>query len=155
MMELADLITPDSVLATVKASGRKQALQEIGHRACDVYGLNCGTVVDGLLAREKLGSTAMGSGVAIPHTRLTGLDRIVGVFARFDKPIDFEAADGEGVDLMFALLAPEEAGADHLRALAKVSRVMRDPAIRAKLRSTTDAQELYALITEISASRAA
>ncbi len=155
MMELADLITPDTVLAAVKASGRKQALQEIGHRAADVYGLSCGAVVDGLLSREKLGSTAMGSGVAIPHTRLLDLDRIVGVFARFDKPIDFEAADGEGVDLMFALLAPEEAGADHLRALAKVSRVMRDPTVRAKLRSTTDAEQLYALITEVSASRAA
>ncbi|MEM7744857.1 MAG: PTS IIA-like nitrogen regulatory protein PtsN [Pseudomonadota bacterium] len=154
-MELADLITPDTVLAAVKASGRKQALQEIGHRAADVYGLSCGAVVDGLLSREKLGSTAMGAGVAIPHTRLLDLDRIVGVFARFDKPIDFEAADGEGVDLMFALLAPEEAGADHLRALAKVSRVMRDPTIRAKLRSTTDAEQLYALITEVSASRAA
>lgn len=154
-MELADLISSEAILASVKASGRKQALQEIGHRAADVYGLNCGAVIDGLLSREKLGSTAMGSGVAIPHARLESLDRIVGLFARFDKPIDFEAADGQGVDLMFALLAPEAAGADHLRALAKVSRLMRDEGLRRKLRTTTDPQSLYALITEMSSSRAA
>lgn len=154
-MELADLITSKAILPSVKASGRKQALKEIGHRAADVYGLECGEVIDGLLAREKLGSTAMGAGVAVPHARLPGLDRIVGVFARFDKPVDFEAADGQSVDLMFALLAPEEAGADHLRALAKVSRLMRDESIRRKLRATTTAESLYALITDLSSSRAA
>jgi len=154
-MELADLITSKAILANVKASGRKQALQAIGHRAADVYGLNCGAVVHGLLSREKLGSTAMGTGVAIPHARLSGLDRIVGLFARFEKPIDFEAADGQGVDLMFALLAPEEADADHLRVLAKVSRLMRDKGLRGKLRTTKDADSLHALITDVSASRAA
>lgn len=154
-MEIADLMTAEAVLPAVKASGRKQALQEIGHRASDVYGLNCTAVIEGLLERERLGSTAMGGGVAIPHARMAELDSIVGVFARFEKPIDFDSADGEGVDLMFALLAPEEAGADHLRALAKVSRIMRDQAVLDKLRSTADAHSLFALLTEMSASRAA
>ncbi len=154
-MELADIVSSDAVLATVKASGKKQALQEIGHKAADVYGLDCGTVVNGLLSRERLGSTAMGAGVAIPHARVPGLNGIVGVFARLDKPVDFEAADGQGVDLMFTLLAPEEAGADHLRALAKVSRMMRDESIRGKLRASDNEEALHALLTEMSASRAA
>jgi len=154
-MELSDIISPNAVLASVKASGAKQALQEVGRRAADAYGLDCRTVTEGLLAREKLGSTAMGAGVAIPHARLARLDSIVGVFARLDKPVDFEAPDGQGVDLMFTLLAPEEAGVDHLRALARVSRLLRDEAVRAKLRASDDKPALYALLTEISASRAA
>lgn len=154
-MDLADILPFDAVLSSVKASGRKQALQEIGHRAADVYGLDCGTVIDGLLTRERLGSTAMGAGVAIPHARLDGLDCIVGVFARLEKPVDFEAADGQGVDLMFALLAPEKAGADHLRALAKVSRILRDETVREKLRSSNKAEALHGLLTELSTSRAA
>ena len=154
-MELADIINVNAVLGPVKASGRKQALQEIGHRAADVYGLDCGGVIEGLLAREKLGSTAMGNGVAIPHARLTGLDRIVGVFARLEAPIDFEAPDSAGVDLLFALLAPESANADHLRALAKVSRLLRDEGIREKLRATDDPKALHALLTDVPRSQAA
>ena len=154
-MDFSNLVSPDAVLASIKASGKKQALQEIGHKAAEVYGLDCGTVVEGLLARERLGSTAMGSGVAIPHARIAGLPGIVGLFARLEHPVDFEAADGQGVDLIFTLLAPEEAGADHLRALAKVSRLMRDEANRTKLRASDNADELFALLTEVSASRAA
>ena len=154
-MELTDLVSPDAVLCAVKAGSKKQALQEIAHRAADAYGLDTRTVVEGLLAREKLGSTAMGNGVAIPHARIAGLGQIVGVFARLERPVDFEAADGQGVDLLFTLLAPQEAGADHLRALAKVSRLMRDPAVRAKLRETDGTDALYALVTDLSASRAA
>ncbi len=105
--------------------------------------------------RERLGSTAMGHGVAIPHARIKGLERIAGVFARLERPVDFEAVDGGGVDLVFCLLAPEEAGADHLRTLARVSRMLRDDETRAKLRATADAAALYALITEPRASRAA
>ena len=148
-MELADLISPEAVLASVKASGKKQVLQEIAHRAADLYGLHCGTVVNGLVEREKLGSTAMGNGVAIPHTRMAELDRIVGVFARLDKPVDFEAADSEGVDLVFALFAPETADANHLRALARVSRMMRDATVREKLRASDDVASLHALLTEM------
>lgn len=154
-MELQDLLPVEAVLPSVKATGPKQVLQEIGRKAADVYGLDCRSVADGLMARERLGSTAMGSGVAIPHTRLDGLDRIVAVFARLDKPVDFDAADEHGVDLMFALLAPEEAGADHLRALARVSRLMRNESMRSKLRTTDDPVALHALLSDIGTSRAA
>lgn len=154
-MELADLVTAAAVLPSVKATSKKQVLQEIAHKASDLHGLHCGTIVNGLVAREKLGSTAMGNGVAIPHTRIEGLDQIVGVFARLDKPVDFEAADSQGVDLVFALLAPEAADANHLRALAKVSRTMRDNEIRVKLRASDNADALHALLTEAQTSRAA
>ena len=154
-MELADLIARNAILPAVKAGSKKQILQEIAARARDAYGLDTRLVVEGLLAREKLGSTAMGGGVAIPHARLAGLTSIVGLFARLDQPTDFEAVDGEGVDLVFVLLAPEESGADHLRALARVSRLLRDTNLRKKLRDTAEAAALYALITEPVASRAA
>ncbi len=154
-MDVADLVAPDAVLASIKAAGKKQALQEVGHKAADAYGLDCRAVIDGLLSREKLGSTAMGAGVAIPHARIEGLTSIVGVFGRLCKPVDFEAADGHGVDLMFVLLAPEGAGADHLRALAKVSRLLRSQATCEKLRQTDDPTVLYTLLTDMTASRAA
>lgn len=154
-MELTELVKRDAVLPTLRASGKKQVLQEIANRARDAYGLTARRVFEGLIAREKLGSTAMGYGVAIPHARIEGLDRIVGVFARLERPVDFEAADGEAVDLVFALLAPEEAGADHLRALARVSRFLRDGETRTKLRQTDRTDALYALLTEPSTSRAA
>jgi len=154
-MELTDLVSPEAVLCGVKASSKKQALQEIALRANDAYGLDTRNVLEGLIAREKLGSTAMGNGVAIPHARIEGLGQIVGLFARLERPVDFEAADGQGVDLIFTLLAPQGAGADHLRALAKVSRLMRNPSVRTKLRETDGTDALYALVTELSASWAA
>lgn len=154
-MQLADLIARNAVSPAVKAASKKQVLQELATRAAEVYGLEPRAVLEGLIARERLGSTAMGGGVAIPHARLAGLDRIVGVFARLDRAVDFEAVDGQGVDLVFALLAPEDAGAAHLRALARVSRLLREPEIRDKLRATEEAVALYALITEPAASRAA
>jgi len=154
-MELADLIARDAILPAVKAGSKKQILQEVAARARDAYGLDARLVCEGLLAREKLGSTAMGGGVAIPHARLPEIKSIAGLFARLEKPVDFEAADGQGVDLIFVLLAPEESGADHLRALARVSRLLRDAELRKKLRETTEPAALYALITEPMASRAA
>ncbi len=154
-MELADLIARDAILPAVKAASKKQLFQEIATRARDAYALEPRPVVEGLVAREKLGSTAMGGGVAIPHARLPGLKSIIGLFARLEKPVDFEAADGQGVDLVFVLLAPEESGADHLRALARVSRLLRDADLRRKLRETSEPAALYALITEPLATRAA
>lgn len=154
-MPYAELVPQDAVIASLKASSAKQALQEIGRRASDTYGVEFRQVTEGLLAREKLGSTAMGNGVAIPHARVAGLKQIVGLFARLEKPIDFEAPDGHGVDLMFVLLAPEEAGADHLRALARVSRLLRDEKMRDKLRASGDPSSLHALLTEASTPRAA
>ncbi len=147
-MELTDLIARDAILPAVKAGSKKQILQEIAAKAREAYGLDTRLVVEGLLAREKLSSTAMGGGVAIPHARLEGLDSIAGLFARLEKPADFEAVDGQGVDLVFVLLAPEESGADHLRALARVSRLLHDTDLRKKLRETSEAEALYALITD-------
>ncbi|MEM7508473.1 MAG: PTS IIA-like nitrogen regulatory protein PtsN [Pseudomonadota bacterium] len=154
-MQLSDLIGPDCVLPSVKSAGKKQLFQEICAKAREVHGLEHRRVVEGLMEREKLGSTAMGNGIAIPHARIEDLDKIVGFFARLERPLDFEAADGLGVDLVFALLVPEGSGTDHLRALAKVSRLLRDSETCAKLRATADADALYALLTEQATSQAA
>ena len=147
-MELADLIARDAILPAVKAGSKKQILCEIGARAREAYGLDTRLVVEGLLAREKLGSTAMGGGVAIPHVQLPDIESTVGLFARIEKPVDFESADGQGVDLVFALLSPENSGANHLMVLACVSRFLRNPELCKKLRETAEARALYALITE-------
>ncbi len=154
-MQLSDIITPEAVLPAVRATSKKQAFREVAQRAFELYGQEAREVLEGLLERERLGSTAMGAGVAIPHARLEGLDRITGVFARLDKPVDFEAADSQDVDLMFVLLAPHDAGADHLRALARVSRLMRNPGVCTKLRSSDNPDALHALLTEATDSRAA
>ena len=154
-MEMTDLLPGGAVMPSLKASSKKQAFQDIAARMGDLYGLPARRICEGLIAREKLGSTAMGFGVAIPHARIEGLERIVGFFARLERPVDFDAADGESVDLVFVLLAPEDAGADHLRALAKVSRALRDDALRGKLRHTDATDALHALLTEPAASRAA
>lgn len=154
-MQIADLIGPECVLPSVKATGKKQLFQEICTKAREVHGLEHRRMVEGLMEREKLGSTAMGNGIAIPHARIEDLGKIVGFFARMERPLDFEAADGLGVDLVFALLVPKVSGTDHLRALAKVSRLLRDSEICSKLRATTDGDALYALLTETPTSKAA
>lgn len=154
-MELTALITPDAVLPALKVNGKKQALQELAEHAARLTGLDERAIFDTLLQRERLGSTGIGDGIAIPHGKPAGIDRLVGLFARLDKPIDFEALDGQPVDLIFLLLAPEGAGADHLKALARVARVLRQPGIVEKVRSSHDASALYAVLTEPSASQAA
>ena len=154
-MELRDLIVPEAVAARVRGTSKKQLLQEIANRAADVYGLDGRAVFEAMLDRERLGSTAMGRGVAAPHARVSGLSRVCGVFLQLDRGLDFDAQDDVPVDLVFALIAPEEAGSEHLLALARVSRALRDPAICAKLRSCTDASALYAVLTETAVSRAA
>ncbi len=154
-MDLSDLLTVEGVLPHLKANSKKQALQEMAAKAAAVTGRPEREIFDTLLQRERLGSTGVGHGVAIPHGKLVGLDRLVGVFARLDKPIDFDALDDEPVDLMFLLLAPESAGADHLKALARIARVLRDVPTATKLRATTDAAKIYALLTQPLASNAA
>lgn len=147
-MELGDLVAKTAVLPALKPGSKKQLFQEVAARAADSYGVEARDVIAGLTAREQLGSTAMGEGVAIPHARIPGLTQIVGVFARLEKPVEFEAMDGVGVDLVFTLLAPEDSGADHLRALARVSRLLRQADVREKLRASSKSDALYALITE-------
>lgn len=147
-MDIRDILAPEAVAAHQRATSRKQLFQEIGARSGDVYGLPQRAVFEALMERERLGSTAMGRGVAAPHARIDAADRILGVFLRLDRPIAFDAMDDEPVDLVFALIAPEDAGADHLRALARVSRTLRDAALCAKLRSCADASAVYAVLTE-------
>ena len=154
-MELADLITPKSVVANLKATSTKQALQELSRRMAEITGLPERDIFDVLLERERLGTTGVGMGIAIPHGKLPGLTRLYGMFAKLERPIDFEAIDEQPVDLVFVLLAPESAGADHLKALARISRLLRNRAICEKLRGSDSADALYALITEEAASHAA
>lgn len=154
-MDLGDLITPEGVVATLKVSSKKQALQELAETAAAITGLGANVIFEALLQRERLGSTGFGSGIAIPHVRLAGLSRIVCVFAKLEEPINFEAMDGEPVDLLFLLLAPEHAGADHLKALSRISRLLRDPLSIDKLRASRDRATLYAVLTQPMASHAA
>ncbi|MGG7566851.1 PTS IIA-like nitrogen regulatory protein PtsN [Rhodovulum sp. DZ06] len=154
-MNLDGLITPDSVAPALRASSKKQLLQELANRVAEAEGLDSRGVFDALMERERLGPTGMGRGVAIPHARMEGVSEVRGFFARLDRGVDFDAPDGAPVDLAFLLLAPEDAGADHLRALAKVSRLLRDEGRCAKLRSTADASALYAILVDDMSSRAA
>ena len=154
-MSLSDLIKPDAVLPALRVNGKKQALQEMSERAAVVSGLPSREIFDALLQRERLGSTGVGDGVAIPHGKLAKCERLFGVFARLERAIDFEAPDGLQVDLIFMLVAPESAGADHLKALAAIARLLRNGAVAAQLRATRDPTALYALLTMGPASNAA
>jgi PTS system nitrogen regulatory IIA component len=146
-MTLTDLVAPQAVIPALKVNNKKQAIQELAARAADLTGLGEREILDVLLQREKLGSTGIGNGIAIPHGKLAKLDRLFGLFARLDRPIDFEALDGQPVDLIFLLLAPETAGADHLKALARVARLMRAPETAKMLRESRDAEAIYAVLT--------
>ena len=150
-MPLTDLIAPDAVVPALKVISKKQALQELAARAAALTGQNERAILEVLMQREKLGSTAVGNGIAIPHGKLPKLDKLFGLFARLGRPIDFEALDGQPVDLIFLLLAPEGAGADHLKALARVARLLRDPNVAHKLRASQDAEALYAVLAMQSA----
>jgi PTS system nitrogen regulatory IIA component len=148
-VEIADLLTgPDAVLAQVKASGKKALLAELAGRAATVFKLDERKLFDRLLERERLGSTGIGGGIAIPHGRLPALDKPVGLFARLVHPVDFDSIDERPVDIVFLLVAPEGAGADHLKALARVSRLLRDRSLVEKLRATESADALYALLVD-------
>jgi len=149
-MDIADLITPESVLASLRVTSKKQAIQELSSRAAKLTGQNERLIFETLMQREKLGSTGIGNGIAIPHGKLPKLERLFGMFARLDRPIDFEALDGQPVDLVFLLLAPESAGADHLKALARVARLMRTPDTAKLLRDSRDAEAIYAVLTRAS-----
>jgi PTS system nitrogen regulatory IIA component len=153
-MTIDTIIDIQSVLANVKAANKKQLLLELSQALAGRVGLDHRLVFETLLKREKLGSTGIGQGIAIPHGKIGSLSRVYGVFARLTAPVDFDSVDGQPVDLVFAMLAPEHAGADHLKALAKISRLLRDPAVVAKLRGTEDVEGLYAILTEPTATPA-
>lgn len=143
------------MLPSLKVGNKKTALHEISRVAGRLVGRDERDIFETLLQRERLGSTGIGDGIAIPHGKLPRLDRLFGLIARVEKPIDFESLDGRPVDLLFLLLAPEGAGADHLKALARVARVLRDPTVLERIRATRDADALYAVLTQESTPRAA
>jgi PTS system nitrogen regulatory IIA component len=151
-MDIAELLTTDCVIESLTAASKKQALQEVAKRAAAVTGLDERRIFDVLLERERLGSTGVGHGIAIPHGKLAGLTRLHGLFARLERPIEFDSIDDQPVDLIFLLLAPEGAGADHLKALARVSRLLRDRKTCDKLRGSDTPDALYGLLTEAQAS---
>ena len=148
MMDITELLSQDAVIDDLRATSKRQALQEMAERAALSAGISGREVLETILSRERLGTTGVGQGIAIPHGRLPKLDRLYGFFARLSDPINFDSIDEQPVDLIFMLLAPESAGADHLKALAKVSRILRDQATCEKLRGSDNSEALYALLTE-------
>ena len=155
MMDLSDLIDVPALMPALRANSKKQLLQLLAEKAAQVTGLPEREIFDTILQRERLGSTGVGNGIAIPHGKLAGVKRITGVFARLESPVDFEALDDQPVDLVFLLLAPEGAGADHLKALSRIARVLRDSDTVAKIRGTKDAAAIHTLLSHTPASHAA
>ncbi|MDE2181805.1 MAG: PTS IIA-like nitrogen regulatory protein PtsN [Alphaproteobacteria bacterium] len=147
-MQIADLLSPEGVLTGLKPKDKKQLIHDLSARAAQLTHLPERRVFEVLTERERLGTTGVGQGIAIPHGRVADLDKIMGVFARLETPIAYDAVDNQPVDLVFMLLAPEGAGADHLKALARVSRLLRNQAACEKLRSASNAEVLYAILTE-------
>ncbi|MBB4348889.1 MULTISPECIES: PTS IIA-like nitrogen regulatory protein PtsN [Rhizobiaceae] len=154
-MALADLLHQDAIIPALKATSKKQLLQELATKAAKLTGVSEREIFDVILQRERLGSTGVGHGIAIPHGKLNGISSISGIFARLESPVDFEALDDEPVDLVFLLLAPEGAGADHLKALSRIARVLRDQDLAAKLRQTDSASAIYAFLNEEQTNNAA
>ena len=154
-MNFGTLLKPEAVKVVSAASSKKRLFHEIGELVQGAYDLNAGLVVESLIAREALGPTGVGHGVALPHARLDGISDVMGAFVLLDKPIEFDAVDRQPVDIAFALFAPEEAGVEHLKALALVSRTLRDSAICTKLRANPDATTLFAILNEAKPAQAA
>jgi PTS system nitrogen regulatory IIA component len=154
-MQLTNLLAPGAVRIVSHLTSKKRLFQEIGEVFYSVHGLNASIAVDGLQERESLGPTGVGHGIALPHARLQELEKIIGVFLRLEKPLDYDSVDRQPVDLVFALFAPKDSGVDHLKALALVSRTMRDANVVTKLRANSDPAKLYAILTEARAPQAA
>src|SRR5258707_6724189 len=154
-MNISDLLQPSAVVATLRVHGKKQLLQELAGRGATLVRLPERKIFETLTERERLGTTGVGQGIAIPHGRLADLKQITGVFAHLESPIDYDTVDGQPVDLGFMLLAPEGAGADHLKALARVSRLLRNQQVTEKLRAAKSAEALYAILTDTTSSSGA
>lgn len=154
-MELTSILRPAAVKVVANVSSKKRLFQDLGDIVAGAYGLDSAVAFTALQDRENLGPTGVGHGVALPHARIKGLDSVVGAFIRIEKSVDFDAVDRQPVDLVFALFAPEGSGVDHLKALALVSRTMRDANICAKLRANESADTLYTILTEAQVNRAA
>jgi len=154
-MKFADLLNPKAVKVVSAASSKKRLMHDIADVAETAHGIPAQPAVEALMERESLGPTGVGHGVALPHARLADAERVSGVFILLEKPIEFEAVDRQPVDVIFALFAPEDAGVEHLKALALVSRTLRDANFCAKLRANRDPATLHTIITEAAASQAA
>jgi PTS system nitrogen regulatory IIA component len=147
-MQISDLLSPEGVLASLKAKDKKALLRDLADKAAFLTRVPSARILETLTERERLGTTGVGQGIAIPHGRLADITKITGVFARLETPIEYEAVDNQPVELVFMLLAPEGAGADHLKALARVSRLLRNQSACEKLRKAANAEALYAILTE-------
>lgn len=154
-MQLGTILKHDAVKTISSCTSKKRLFHDLGELAEASYGLDSTRVIDALIDREGLGPTGVGQGIALPHARLPGIDSVVGIFLRLEKPLNFDAVDRQPVDLVFALLAPENAGVEHLKALALVSRTLRDDAVCAKLRANTSAGTLHTILTEVHTTQAA
>lgn len=154
-MQVSNILTSQAVKVFTGASSKKRLFQEIGDIAAAAYRLPSSNVVEALLERESLGPTGVGHGVALPHARLPELNEVVGAFVLLEKPIEFGAVDRQPVDLAFALFAPEDAGVEHLKALALISRTLRNASLCSKLRANPDPTKLYTLLTEPNSAQAA
>ncbi len=154
-MQISTILGPSDVKAMTSGTSKKRLFHEIGEMAEGSFGVKAGTIVDALMEREALGPTGVGHGVALPHARLAQLDKVRGLFVRLEKPIDFDSVDRQPVDLVFALFAPADAGVEHLKALAVVSRTLRNAGTCAKLRANADESTLYMLLTDGTANQAA
>ncbi len=154
-MELSEILKPEAVKSVSRSISKKRLLQELSSQVSTVYGISADLAFDALQERENLGPTGVGEGVAIPHARIEGIENVVGAFFRLEKPLDYDSVDRLPVDLVFALFAPVSSGVDHLKALAMVSRLLREQAARAKLRANDDPSILFAILTEIATPKAA
>ncbi len=154
-MTFLELLKPQAVKVVAAASSKKRLMHDIAELAESAYGLSAPAVVEALMERESLGPTGVGHGVALPHARLNGIDEVKGVFILLEKPVEFESVDRQPVDVVLSLFAPEDAGVEHLKALALVSRTLRDAALCNKLRANPDAATLHAILTEDRSSQAA
>lgn len=154
-MEVSDLIGLDDIFVQMRAGSKKQVLSELAESASQKTGLDCHLILDKLLERERLGSTGVGEAIAIPHGKITGLEKIVGLFAKLEKPVDFDSMDDQPVDIVFMLLVPEDTGVDHLKTLSKIARLFREPNFNEKLRQASSKEAAYALLVDDVSSNAA
>ena len=154
-MDLGSILKSNAVKVIGSCTSKKRLFHDLGELSESSYGLNAGDVIEALIEREGLGPTGVGHGIALPHARLDGIEHVSGMFLKLDRAIDFDSVDRQPVDLVFCLLAPQSAGVEHLKALALVSRTMRDTNVQAKLRANPDAETLYAILTETQATQAA
>ncbi|WP_322891068.1 MULTISPECIES: PTS sugar transporter subunit IIA [unclassified Yoonia] len=154
-MQLSQILQSNAVKTIASCTSKKRLFHDIGEMAETCYGLKPSAVIDAMIERENLGPTGVGHGVALPHARLAGVDEVKGIFLRLEKPLNFDAVDRQPVDLVFALIAPENAGVDHLKALALVSRTFRDASLCAKLRANSDPVTLFTILTSVESTQAA